>query len=164
MERCTASDEILVGSDSSSKKYTVSFREVLPTCTCVSFAIGRNKAKARLDGKRIKDSGNKDAWCKHIDRVYDSACRWRGTTIIPGLCPQCSGSTVPMDESGRSQGSDSALPLSRRPPSNRPKRSHAMPQPALPDPAEPGRSGPRGGEDTDVTAIEASLRAWVQNG
>lgn len=97
MERCTASDEILVGSDSSSKKYKVSFADLLPTCTCVSFAIGRNKAKAKLDGKTINETGNKDAWCKHIDRVYNDACRWRGNTLIPGMCPECGGPTAALD-------------------------------------------------------------------
>lgn len=98
MERCTKSDAISV-SGSAKKPYIVSFADpTAPTCTCVSFAIGRNRAKARVDGRKYKNQGNTEAWCKHIDKEYDNACMWRGTTLIPGICPRCGSKTVALNE------------------------------------------------------------------
>lgn len=91
-ERCTAADEILV-KGSGKKPYVVSFRDIAPTCTCISFAIGRNRAKARLEDNPTAANGNQDAWCKHIDKLYNDVCRWRGDPTIPGLCPECSHPT-----------------------------------------------------------------------
>lgn len=133
MERCTASDSISVPSDSGSKVYTVSFSDpTAPTCDCVSFAIGRNKAKARINGKKYKHQGNCDAWCKHIDRVYDNACKWRGNTLIPGVCPTCGEATVPLD-----------APVVTRPASSI--------NPLVSDDSTP----------TDSASIEALLREWT---
>ncbi len=99
MERCTSSDAISVRSDSSTKTYTVSFANIIPTCDCVAFAIGRNRQKSvRTDINRT--SGPQEAWCKHIHRVFDSACRWRGDLLLPDyhICPECGHETVPVEE------------------------------------------------------------------
>ncbi len=60
-----------------------------PTCTCIAFAIGRNRAKSN---KPVKTFGPQQAWCKHIQRVYDITCsfdsRIHGTSMIP-ICPLC---------------------------------------------------------------------------
>lgn len=110
MERCTQSDRIPIRSSSSTKVYEVSFKFGIPTCGyrenpgerltkgCVAFAIGKNRASAILDGKRVKN-GPDQAWCRHIDAAYDKGlvCTWRGTSIIPGICPECGHATTPVD-------------------------------------------------------------------
>jgi hypothetical protein len=99
MERCISSDEIAVRSDSSTKVYIVSFKDVIPTCTCPASAIGRNRQKSiRTDINRT--SGPQTSFCKHIERVFDSACRWRGELLLPEyhICPECGHETVAVEE------------------------------------------------------------------
>lgn len=85
----------LVPSDSKpSKKYTVTaFKGEPPTCTCVAFAIGRNRGKSN---KRGAKPGR--AWCKHIEYVYDTVCQWDSDSdkvqLEPGVCPMCGGPTA----------------------------------------------------------------------
>lgn len=108
MERCTSSDRIPIQSHSSTREYIVSFSEGIPTCGyrdepgrrlkqgCTAFAIGKNRASAKLDGKRVA-AGPDQAWCKHIDEAYDRelVCTWRGESMIPTICPECGGRTEP---------------------------------------------------------------------
>lgn len=92
-ERCTSSDAIIIPSASSaSKTYTVSFKELIPTCTCVAYAIGRNRSKSN---KPRTGKSNTLAHCKHVEWAHDKGvCRWRGETpLFPGICPECGGPT-----------------------------------------------------------------------
>lgn len=55
--------------------------------------------KARIEGRPTYTIGNQNAWCKHIDRVYNDVCRWRGELLMDGftVCPQCGGTVVPIE-------------------------------------------------------------------
>lgn len=96
MERCTSSDSIEIASDSRAEKtYLISFKTLLPTCTCISYKINRNKAKSNKPTVGKKGSKPAVAWCKHVEKAIDEGvCRWRGPTpLLPGLCPECGGPT-----------------------------------------------------------------------
>lgn len=82
-----------VDSDSSDKTYTVTaFVEgEFPTCSCVAYAIQRN----RNGGKNMGAPG----MCKHIKRVLAETCTWKqkhGDPRIPrdGKCPECGGPVI----------------------------------------------------------------------
>lgn len=99
MDKCTAGDAVLVMSDTSTKNYTVSFTDVVPTCTCVASKIGRNRmVSERTDINRV--TGPQSSWCKHISRVYDQVCHWRGELLLPEfhVCPECGDKTEPCEE------------------------------------------------------------------
>ncbi len=100
-QRCAKADNVIeVHSDSNyDKTYKVTFaHDALPTCTCVSFAIGRNRMKSRKPTK----PGNQDAFCKHIERVWHLWCTWEGEPLIPGfsICPQCGGPSLMVEKGG----------------------------------------------------------------
>lgn len=92
MERCIEADEIIITSSSSANKtYTVSFKELLGTCTCIAYAISRNRS---VSNKPNRKPHHQSAWCKHIEKAIDrGVCRWRGDPLIPGICPECGGRT-----------------------------------------------------------------------
>jgi len=93
MERCSNHTILIYGS--SNKPYTVSVKDLLPTCTCPAFAINKNRAKSMKPGVRYAT-----ATCKHIQAQFDRLCRFRGEPVIPGLCPRCSSEMewIPDDE------------------------------------------------------------------
>lgn len=81
-----------VGSSSGSKNYKVNFDNCPPTCTCVAFAIARNRAGGKNHGGA--------AICKHINSIYDSACdfdsRKHGESMLP-ICPHCGAKLETVD-------------------------------------------------------------------
>ena len=89
-----------IQSDSSDKQYMVDFRQVPPTCTCVSYAIKRNRAGGKNHGGA--------AICKHIERVYDMKCdfdsRKHGESMIP-VCPHCGQGLTVVDEGSLTEDS-----------------------------------------------------------
>jgi hypothetical protein len=93
MERCIEADEITVRSKSSANKtYTVSFKEAMPTCTCIAYAIGRNRS---VSNKPNRKPWGQNPWCKHVEEILDrGVCRWEGDALFPGICPECGGRTV----------------------------------------------------------------------
>lgn len=100
MERCIAGDHLEVFG-TAKKPYIVSFIDpTQPTCTCTAFAIGRNRMKARMEGRKVATNTSiQTAWCKHIDRLYNDTCRWRGEPLLEGLhiCPECGGKTITIE-------------------------------------------------------------------
>lgn len=69
----------------------------MPKCTCVAFAIARNRAvSVRPDVEERYPEAI--AFCKHLDMVYDSTCHYTeakdGEPLFDGRCPHCSGPTV----------------------------------------------------------------------
>lgn len=103
MQRCEqmTHGSYQVPSDSQARKfYTVTaFGGVPPTCTCVAFAIGRNRTKSTKSSSK-----QGEAWCKHIEYIFDTTCQWdSGSDIVqtqPGVCPSCGTLTVWDDDDG----------------------------------------------------------------
>lgn len=72
------------------KKYEVVLRPVdskYPKCTCVAFAMARNRARKGLEGHNL----DVDATCKHIKEVLTTACDWTGDADV---CPKCGAEAV----------------------------------------------------------------------
>lgn len=101
MQRCVTHEAIEVRG-SGKKPYIVSFTDpTQPTCTCTAFAIGRNRMKARMEGRPVQENSSvQTAWCKHIDQLYNKVCRWSGEPLIEGLylCPECGSKTVEVED------------------------------------------------------------------
>lgn len=99
-----------VASDSADKQYIVDFRQVPPTCTCVSYAIRRNRAGGKNHGGA--------AICKHIERAYDMKCdfdsRKHGESMIP-VCPHCGRGLTVVDEQGSLAEESSPANISAEP-------------------------------------------------
>lgn len=91
MERCLNHTRQVYGS--SAKPYTVSRKGGTATCTCIAFAIGKNRMKSdRLDVRQGI------AWCKHIEAQFDTLCWWEGDPILPGHCDECLGPTEKVED------------------------------------------------------------------
>lgn len=72
------------------KKYEITLRPVdskYPKCTCVAFAMARNRARKGLEGQ----NADVEAQCKHIKEVLKTACDWTGDADV---CPKCGSKTV----------------------------------------------------------------------
>ena len=97
MERCTGHTIKVYGN--SNRPYKVSIENGLPSCTCMSFVMNRNRSKNK-DFNEIYDKHDAPiAWCKHIEAQFDRLCGWQGVSvIIPGLCPRCSQPTEVIED------------------------------------------------------------------
>lgn len=90
MERCTNHTVKVFGNEN--RQYVVSLKDGMPTCTCMSFVMNRNRARAKDTSKAFESKAT--AWCKHIEAQFNNLCGWRGeSVIIPGMCPWCSNKT-----------------------------------------------------------------------
>jgi hypothetical protein len=90
MERCTNHTIKVFGGNG--RQYVVSVKDGMPTCTCMSFVMNRNRSKTKADQGIIP-------WCKHIEAQFNKLCAWRGeSVIVPGKCPQCSKDTEEISE------------------------------------------------------------------
>lgn len=87
-----------VMSDTSTKVYIVTLFNGPPTCTCMAFAMGKNRAVSTKPGAKPGK-----AWCKHIDRLFEHinrgdfgiVCDWTSEQTedyvagpVP-VCPKC---------------------------------------------------------------------------
>jgi hypothetical protein len=84
-----------VMSDTSTKTYTVTLFNGPPTCTCMAYAMGKNRAVSTKPGAKPGK-----AWCKHIDRMYGIICDWTSDqqdeyTAGPlPECPKCGNAAI----------------------------------------------------------------------
>lgn len=96
--RCAGSPygERLVHSLTSEKVYVVELRpDGRNLCTCIAFAIRRNKLGGNVA------IGRPECTCKHIEDLKDSGCGWNSETgteqEYPAICPACYNNVVEYD-------------------------------------------------------------------
>lgn len=73
------------------KSYEVILKPVdskYPKCTCIAFAMARNRARKGLEVTNV----DVEASCKHIKSVLATACTWSGGEDL--LCPECLSETI----------------------------------------------------------------------